>query len=207
MSSDPFTREKIRRPELIFNEILRKGAQGLYKERGEVTPFLYRALVLAVDVEGGKLENPNGEGTLVNEIGSNKIEIKAKLGPANPQNSIKARILTDGIDKFASDENLRVYWPFFPENVSVPIKPGEHVYVLFEDSNLQHGLWVSKIPGHEGVNYSPGESHYKPVENHPVGSNFPDVKALPKTDKQFNKNEDAAETTSGDKLSGLKWGK
>jgi hypothetical protein len=203
VAQDPLTRDKFRRPELLFQEFLRKGAQGLFKERDEISPFLYRALVLAVDVEGGKLENPDASGGVSHNVNGKKFEVQARLGPKNPPNSIKARILTDGFDKFSTDENLRVFWPFFPENISVPVKPGEHVYVVFEDSHLQHGLWVTKVPGHNGVNYAPGKDYYKPVEEAPLANKFDDTKDVSSEEKKFDKDTDAAETKPGNKLSSL----
>ena len=104
------------------------------------------------------------------------------------------------MDKFATDENLRVFWPFFPESISVPIKPGEHVYVLFEDSQMDHGLWVSKIPGHAGANYAPGKDYFKPSEGG-LSKKFPDTAAVSSDEKKFDKDTDAAETKPGNKLS------
>lgn len=200
----PFDRDKFRRPELLFQEILRKGAQGAYYERDELIPFLHRALVIGVDVVGGLLENPSANGKVEHNVDGKKYDVPARTGPENPPNSIKARIITDGDDKFATDDNLRVFWPFFPENISVPIKPGEHVYVVFEDSEQMHGLWVTKIPGHNGVNYAPGKKFFKPLEANPLASKFPDSAAVSSPDeKKFDKDSDAAETTPGNKLSSL----
>lgn len=203
MAGDPFDREKFRRPELLFKEFLRKGAQGVFRENTDATTFLYRALVLAVDVEGGLLENPSASGKVTHDINGKQFDVAARLGPKNPQNSIKARILTDGFDKFANDDNLRVFWPFFPENISLPIKPGEHVYVIFEDSQQQHGLWISKIPGHEGVNYAPGASFYTPTQQAPLANMFVDTRSAGTQDKKFDKDSDAAETKPGNRLSSL----
>jgi len=207
MAQDPFNINKFRRPELIFQDILRKGAQGLFVERSELTPLLQRALVLGVDVDGGKLENPQGSGNISHEINGNTINIKARLGPENPPNSIKARIISNGQDKFSSDSTLKVFWPFFPEGISVPIKPGEHVYVLFEDTEMQHGLWISKIPGHVGSNYTPGEDFFKPADSKVLANKFDDTAAVSSEEKKYDKNMDAAETKSGNTLSSLTWKK
>jgi hypothetical protein len=201
--NDPFNRDKFRRPELLLNEFLRKGAKGLFRERSEYAPVIFRALVLAVDVVGGQLENPQGTGQVSHEIDGNKYDVDAKIGPKNPQNSIKARVLTDGMDKFYSDENLKVFWPFFPQGVSIPIKPGEHVYVMFEDSDQKHGLWISKVSGHEGMNYAPGANFFVPVSSAPLASKFPDSANISSEEKTYDKNSDAAETKSGTRLSSL----
>lgn len=203
MSFDGFTRTKIQRPEILFNEFIRKGAQGAFRERDENVPVIFRALVIAVDVEGGKLENPDGSGQLSHDVDGKKYDVPARIGPKNPPNSIKARLLTDGLDKFVTDDNLRVFWPFFPENVSIPVKPGEHVYVMFEDEGYLHGLWVSKVAGHVGVNYSPGKLFYKQSDSGNLSGKFDDTRSATEDEKKYEKDEDAAETTSGNRLSSL----
>ncbi len=52
--------EKFRRPNIAFTDLLKKGAGGAFRERGEYASFMFRALVIAMDVEGGKLETPDG---------------------------------------------------------------------------------------------------------------------------------------------------
>lgn len=141
-------RDRLRRPEILFLDFIRKGAKGAFLERGEGLRIIYRAEVVAVDSEGGKIENPEGKGSIsiVNSAGKS-VKIDARVGPSNPKDSIKARILTDGHDKFANDENLKVFWPFLPESVTVPIAVGDKVMVLFEDEAQTHGLWIAKVPG------------------------------------------------------------
>lgn len=197
MSDEGLTRDRFRRPEILFQELLRKHARGELLERGEHTQFLHRALVIAVDVQGAKLENPDANGKVTHKIdGVGTFDVPARTGPENPPNSIKARVLSDGDDKFTNDEQLRVFWPFFPESISVPIKPGEHVYVVFEDTEQQHGLWVTKVPGHTGVNYSPGKKFYTPLETAPLASKFPDTAAAQGGSQKFDTDGDAAETKS-----------
>lgn len=147
--------------ERLLADFIRKGVQGRFYERQENVPVFYRATVLAVDVEGGKLENPNAAGNVSHTVNGQTVTVAARSGPENPRNSIKARILTEGLDQFVEDTNLRVYWPFFSDHMAVPVKPGEHVYVVFEDSEFKHGLWINKVPGHEGTNLVVGESMYK----------------------------------------------
>ena len=121
-----------------------------------------RAVVIAVDVEGGLLQNPNGSGEIsfTNRDGQ-KITVKAIVGVSNPRGSIKARILTDGFDRLIDDDNLRVFWPLFPQDqIGTPITPDEHVYVTFEDEDMTHGLWVSRVPGHESAGSFKGSNSY-----------------------------------------------
>jgi len=146
----PLTNQKYRRPLVTFADVLRKEAAGQYVERGEYVPFMFRAYVYAVDTVGAMLENDQGETgpdleqTVTDSQGTRSFNVKAALGPPNPPDSVKARIITNNMDQFLDDDDLRVYWPMFPglQNPS----PGELVYVVFEDSSMTHGLWVSKVP-------------------------------------------------------------
>ena len=203
MSRYDIGKDKFSRLEIVFDEILRKAAKGVYREHDEGVPFLYRALVVAVDVVGGMLENPDGSGRVSHTIDGKKFEAQARVGPKNPPNSIKARVISDGMDKFSTDENVRVFWPFFPENISVPVKPGEHVYVMFEDTHFQHGLWTSRVSGHVGTNYSPGEDWYRPSNESVLVQKFDDTRNVSGEEKKFDKDSDSAETKSGKDLVSL----
>lgn len=102
--------------------------------------FLYRAQVVAIDLVGGQLEET----------------------PApNPPGSVKARILT--LDRYKTDDDLTVFWPLFPYDL-MPVKENEHIYVIFEDPEQQHGLWLSRIPEPNNVNklnLTPGSAKYQ----------------------------------------------
>jgi len=52
------------------------------------------------------------------------------------------------------------------------VKPGEHVYVIFEDSEFKHGLWINKVAGHEGVNLVVGQSQYDSMPNGRLAPKF-----------------------------------
>lgn len=172
MARSPLSKEKFRRPEIFLSELLKKSAQGFFREIDENNTFLYRAVVVAVDVFGGKLENTRGQGSVEHVINGKSVDTVARIGPDNPRNSIKARILTNGLDQFVGANDLKVFWPFFPEHMSIPIKPGEHVYIIFEDSEFQHGLWLTKIPGHENYNYVTGQSMYSKHSETSLSSKF-----------------------------------
>ena len=192
----PLSREKFRKPELFLSELLRKSAQGRLSERDDNSRVFYRAVVVAVDVNGGRLENSGGDGKLTHVIGGKAIDVPATVGPPNPRNSVKARIVTEGFDQFISDSRLRVFWPFFDEHVSIPIKPGEHVYVLFEDEGFQHGLWFSKVSGHENTNQFQGEKSYLKAGTGLAGL-FPETTA-PSSEPDLNTDIDASEVLAGD---------
>lgn len=146
--------EKFRRPNISFTEMLKKGAAGQYRERGEYTQFMFRALVIACDTEGGKLESPSGEPIgdklevkVYDNTGANLLAqypVDPTTGPYNPKNSVRARIVSNNMDQIIDDDNLRTFWPMFPGADSP--SAGELVYVVFEDEAMKHGLWLAKVP-------------------------------------------------------------
>jgi hypothetical protein len=146
-----------RRPELVLAELLQGAARG-----DSVTRNYYRAAVLAVDLEGSRLQNESGEGGIrsVDRDGTVR-QFDALVGPNNPRGSIKARVLTDGLDRLLDDADVRIFWPMFPQDqIGTPISPGEHVYVVFDGDELNHGLWLSRAPGHESANSFEGADSY-----------------------------------------------
>ena len=62
-----------------------------------------------------------------------------------PRNSIIARLVSNGEDK--RNNTPFVFFPFFPPHLSMPIKPGEHVWVIFDNAaaSLQFGYWMSRV--------------------------------------------------------------
>ena len=109
-----------RRPELVLAELIRKSARGDDRER-----HYRRAVVIAVDLEGGLLQNGTGAGSVVVRDRDGKSRTYPAIpGVENPRGSVKARILTDGFDRLLADEDLRVFWPMFPQDqLGVPISP------------------------------------------------------------------------------------
>lgn len=146
-----------RRPELVLADLIRSRARGDDRDR-----HYRRAVVLAVDLEGGRLQNETGSGSVSVRARDGKTRSYPAIpGVENPRGSVKARILTDGFDRLLADEDLRVFWPMFPQDqVSIPVSPGEHVYVVFEDEGLAHGLWVSRVPGQDSANSFRGSDSY-----------------------------------------------
>lgn len=188
--------ERFRRPELFLADLVTSSARGDLLERSENTRIFYRATVLAVDVLGGQLENPLGSGGVSHVIDNKTLSYKSIIGPTNPRNSIKARIINDGLDQFVGDDLVRVFWPFFSEHDVVPVKPGEHVYVLFEDQDFQHGLWLTKVSGHDGTNFFKGELGYQKIDDS-LASKFGDVPA----GNTLNTDSVAGERLISDRLS------
>lgn len=133
-------------------ETLQKGANGVYLERSEYIPSIMRALVVAVDTAGGKLETENGSplsGSLSQTVTDQSGKLASytlipTIGPNNPPNSIRARVIGNERDSYRPDDLLKCYWPS-AQGVEIP-SPGEVVYVVFEDPKLTHGMWIGKVP-------------------------------------------------------------
>lgn len=166
--------EKWRRPELFLAELLSKSVRGELWDKSESVQVWHRAIVSAVDVEGGKLENPDGAGSISHLIDGKVVQFPSNVGPLNPRNSIKARVTSKGFDQLVSDDDLKVFWPLFPEHDMIPVKPGEHVYVTFEDDDYEHGLWLGKVSGHSNVNFFRGEDAFK-VQDKSKAAKFGDA--------------------------------
>jgi len=117
---------------------------------GGVDRVLYKAAVLEIDHIGGKLAGP-----LTNPA-------RRSSEPPNPKGSIVARVITDAADTYTDDDNLPVFWPMFPYDL-MPVKESEHVYVIFEDSEQHHGLWLTRIPDPKEIhnlNITPGTKRF-----------------------------------------------
>ena len=141
-SRRPIRTKEVQNPERILNNLLKDYVDGVLDDY----TFLYRASVVKIDQVGGALEKT----------------------PPNPRNSIQARVITNSRDKDTADLELPVFWPLFPHDV-MPIKEGEHVYVIFEDANEKtHGIWLCRIPEPattDNANITPGVKKY---QNDPV---------------------------------------
>ena len=66
-----------------------------------------------------------------------------KLLDRVPRNAIIGRLITDGKGKSTSN---RIFFPFFPPYFSLPVKPGEQVWVIFESLNDTAGVgyWMAR---------------------------------------------------------------
>lgn len=61
-----------------------------------------------------------------------------------PQNTIVGQRINTGATEINS---LELFFPFFSPHFCLPVKPGEQVWVMFEDGNLSdtQGFWMSRI--------------------------------------------------------------
>lgn len=190
--------DRFKFPDQILAEVLTRDAREQDVSKGENPSVFKRALVVAVDVEGGKLQNPGGSGELTHVINGRPVKIKAIDGPANPRNSIKARILTDGYDQFFDDDSLRI---FYPMQESATIKPGEHAIVMFEDSDT--GWWYGRVPGHEGANISLGEKAFSKAGQDSLAAKFPDTAGASPPEEDLATDEAAGDSPPGGRLTSL----
>ncbi len=130
---------------------------------GGIERVLHKVAVLEVDVVGGKLAGPaSGDG-------------KRSKEPPNPPGSFVGRIITDAADTYTDDDNLPVFWPLFPHDL-MPIKESEHAYVIFEDPEQHHGLWIARIPEPNDVNnlnITPGSKRYTSDSANDLQENSP----------------------------------
>ena len=92
-----------------------------------------------------------------------------RFGSTLPRNAIVAKRVLDGSAP-ASDPPMFLY-PFFPSNLSLPVKPGEHVWVMFEHPDARDtemGYWMCRItePGFvDDVNHTHSPRQFDPSFN------------------------------------------
>lgn len=68
-----------------------------------------------------------------------------RLSRSLTRNSIIAQKVLDGV---SGTEPPMFLFPFFPSHLSLPVKPGEHVWVMFEHTNARQteiGYWMCRI--------------------------------------------------------------
>jgi hypothetical protein len=90
-----------------------------------------------------------------------------------PRNSILVRLCAYGRGR--SDTLLDVVFPFFSSHIVLPLKPGEQVWVLFEDpmSLTGQGYWLSRITSPvdvEDANYTHHDRAGSPISPHEAKS-------------------------------------
>lgn len=64
-----------------------------------------------------------------------------------PRNSLLVRRITDGADSVGN--SLCIAYPFFSSHVSMPVKVGETVWLLFDKDIRTTGYWLSRVHGDE----------------------------------------------------------
>ena len=72
-----------------------------------------------------------------------------------PRNSVVVRRISRGADK--SGNSACLCFPFFSSHMSMPVKPAEVVWVIFDRDSNSTGYWITRVHGDEtaeDVNYS-----------------------------------------------------
>jgi hypothetical protein len=139
-------------PELYWPDLMKRFAQDRIMMRGDGISFLMRARVVAVDKEGGRLENPRGEGNGIEVFSralGKTITYAPAVGPKNPKYTVRARIIDDHANSITSDDALYNFWPKHSDAPDVDVD--EYVYVFFEDADRRHGVWDCKVTMALGV--------------------------------------------------------
>ena len=85
-----------------------------------------------------------------------------------PRDTILGRIVTGGQD--LGDATPRIFYPFTPPHMRPPVKPGEHVWALYEDpANMnEKGFWLWRITEDitvDDVNYTHSDRRLDPLNN------------------------------------------
>lgn len=150
MVSRKITEDDLSNPSGILSNLL----NDYIERRFDQDVAIKKAVVVSVDLVGGQLSSEEE--------------------PLNPKNSIKAKVLDDGIVAL-SIEDIPVFWPMFSHD-TMPIKPGEHVYVIYDSIEGRSGVWISRAPeplrvGNTAIdnkNYVDGIAKYLADENNEI---------------------------------------
>jgi len=144
MTRRPIRSKDSQNPERILNNIINDYVGG---RLGGVDQTILKVAILKIDNVGGQLAGP---GT------------PREDEPPNPRGSFVGRIVSNAADTHSADDELLVYWPMFPHHVE-PIKESEHAYVIFEDQEQTHGLWLCRISEPKNIgnlNLTPGTKRF-----------------------------------------------
>lgn len=124
-------------------------------------PTFVRMVILEVISDPGVIDTPK-----LTHWEHNLSVANIKYAGVAPRNSIIAkRVLGNGA---SASEKTMVLYPFFPPHISLPAKPGEHVWAIFENKDAkvnELGYWMCRIVGPhfvEDVNYSHADRQFDP---------------------------------------------
>jgi hypothetical protein len=128
----------------------------------------------SVESETGHAEFPIEKAVVVEVCtGFNQSLIAAYMADSDssipaeriPRNACIVRRISGGADS-SSSSNTLVY-PFFSSHLSMPVKSGETVWVIFDRNVKSIGYWLSRVHGDttsEDVNYSHFDRSFTPKE-------------------------------------------
>jgi hypothetical protein len=127
--------------------------------RSSVPPSFYRYIVLEVISDPATLDKAKLS-HYENDLGVANIQYASVA----PRNTIIARKVLHAGSSAA--EKVMVLYPFFPPHLAFPAKPGEHVWVMFENPQANEhalGYWMCRIvqPNFvEDVNYTHADRQF-----------------------------------------------
>jgi hypothetical protein len=143
------------------------GARDTTQERrggyqGGTAPTLQRAVVVDVITDPNAL-TPEELDKLEDSV--NNPETVGTM----PYNSIVGRIVSHEHD--LGDPTPHIFYPFFSSHFQLPVKPGEQVFIIYEDFSQSGnilGYWMTRAPAArqiEDVNYTHYDRLYDPTNN------------------------------------------
>jgi len=100
--------------------------------------ILYSAVVTEFITNPGIFSDDEAESLKVGEMSVQNPQYVDKM----PRNSILARLISDG--KGRSQKKPQIFYPFFSPHLSMPVKTGEQVWVIFETPDASLGYWISR---------------------------------------------------------------
>lgn len=133
------------------HEVLAIRSRTEHDTRGDL-PLFYRFVVIETIFDPTIIDDKKAA-YFEHQLGVSNIQYSRVL----PRNAIIGQRVLGGTNS-ASEPPLFLF-PFFPPNLSLPCKPGEHVWAMFEDPNkrVDLGYWFCRIvePGFvEDVNHT-----------------------------------------------------
>lgn len=141
---------------------------------------LYRAVAIEVITDPSILTEEN-----LSSISENVTNSRFILDA--PRNSLIVSLISNA--EGVRDKSRILCYPLFPPHLSLPVKPGEQVWVIFETlgTGQNIGYWLSRIPepNHvDDVNYTHGDRKFSPSGRTRLSEQNSSTSSVPKPDFQ-----------------------
>ena len=126
------------------------------------TPLLQRAVVVDIIVDPARLTDEYKQALIDTVNNPDLIELMTV-------NTIIAKLVSNGNGNTASTNTI--LFPFYSSHMMMPIAPGEHVYVIYEDpigNGISVGYWLTRVPTYgtvEDPNYTHNDRRFDPANN------------------------------------------